>query len=141
MEQATSSAVDRMAMILHSGAYDRVSYALSMAIIGLALGWQVDMLLTYGGLRRFTKGNLGGLGEETGVAERKQIERGLSTGGIKPLEAYLADARALNLKIHACPNAMAALNISRDQLVPEVDQVTGLTSFLETAQGAMTWYV
>jgi len=130
-----------MAIILHSGAYDRASSALSMALAGLSLGWQVDMLLTYGGLNRFTKGRLADLGEETPPAERNQIKHGLSTGGIRPLKDYLEDARALGLRIHACPTAMANLNISRDQLVPEVDQVTGLTSFLTMAVGADTWYV
>lgn len=126
---------------MHSGAYDRASYALSMAIAGLSLGWQVDMLLTYGGLRRFTVGHLADLGEETPLAERKQIEPGLYSGGIRPLQDYLADARALGLRIHACPTAMANLNVSRDQLAPEVDQVTGLTAFLTTAGGGDTWYV
>ncbi|MDO8472717.1 MAG: hypothetical protein Q7T05_02750, partial [Dehalococcoidia bacterium] len=103
-----------MTIILHSGAYDRAGYALSMAIAGLALGWKVDLLLTYGGLRRFTRGHLGEIGEDTPSTERRPIEHGLSTGGVRRVEDYLADAKKLGLRLHACPSAMANLNISRD---------------------------
>ncbi|MBI2854599.1 MAG: DsrE/DsrF/DrsH-like family protein [Chloroflexi bacterium] len=132
----------RITIILHSGSYDRATYALSLALIGLAMGREVHLLLTYGGLRRFTKCHLDDLGEETPPVERKAIERGLSTGGIKAIGSYLADAKALGLKLHACASAMATLNIARDDLLPEIDQVTGLANFVQLAEGATAnWYI
>lgn len=127
---------------MHSGAYDRASYALSLALVALAMGCEVHMLLTYGGLLRFTKGRLEKIGEETPEPERRIVEHGLSTGGIEPLGKYLDNARKLGLRLYACANAMAVMNISRAQLVSEVDEVTGLAAFMRLAQEAdINWYI
>lgn len=100
------------------------------------------MLLTFEGLRRFTKGHLADIGEETSSSVRVNIERGLASGGIQPLEAQLADAKKLGLKLYACPNAMAALNIGLRDLLAEVDSIMGLAAFLSLARSAsINWYI
>lgn len=100
------------------------------------------MLLTYEGLRRFTRGHLADIGEETSPAVRASIERGLKSGGIQHLEAQLADARKLGLKIYACSNAMANLNITQANLLDEVDSIVGLATFLGLARTALiNWYI
>ncbi len=132
---------ERVAIILHSGDYDRVSYALNLAMASLAIGLEVHMLLTYGGLERFTMGYLDGL-EGTSRELGEKIKKGLESGGISPISAQLVDARKLGLKLYACANAMGILNISRDQLPREVDQVVGLVTFLQLARNAsMNWYI
>ncbi len=132
----------RVTIILHSGAYDRASYALSLAMTALAMDAEVYMFLTYGGLRRFTKGHLGSLGGETDAELRDVISRGLKTGGIKPLEEQLADARKLGLKLYACSGTMAQMNIARSELSQEVDEVMGLSTFLNLAlKTAINWYI
>ncbi len=100
------------------------------------------MLLTFEGLRRFTKGHLVEMGEETSPNVRTNIERGLESGGIQSLETQLADAKKLGLRIYACPNAMAALNIALSDLLDKVDNVMGLAAFLEFARtAAINWYI
>ena len=132
----------KVAIILHSGAYDRASYALSLALVALASGMEVHLLLTFEGLRRFTKGHLADIGEETDAKTAASIRRGLTTGGIQSLEAQIRDARALGLRVYACPNAMAALNIPQSDLSEEVDEIMGLAGFLQIARGAtINWYI
>lgn len=126
-------------IILHSGAYDRASYALSIALISLASGMEVHMMVTFDGLRRFTQGHLGDM-TETSPEITASIERGLKTGGITSLAAQLADAKKLGLKIYACPNAMATLNITVNDLIAEVDGVLGLAAFLALAKTAVINY-
>ena len=67
---------ERVTIILHSGAYDRAFYALTLALVALASGMEVHMLLTFAGLRRFTRGHLADIGEETSQNLRTNIERG-----------------------------------------------------------------
>ncbi|MEW6141796.1 MAG: hypothetical protein AB1597_01375 [Chloroflexota bacterium] len=132
----------RVAIILHSEAYDRVSYALSLAQVALASGMEVYVLLTYGALGRFVGNRLMQMGDETSPLTKERIQRGLATGGIQTLETQLADARVLGLKIYACPNAMAALNIARSDLRSEVDGTMGLATFLPLASDAtINWYI
>jgi peroxiredoxin family protein len=141
----TSGAIagqQKVAIILHSGAYDRASYALSLGLVALASGMDVHLLLTYDGLRRFTKGHLADIGEETDARTAVSIRKGLTTGGVQTLEAQLRDARALGLKVYACPNAMAALNIAQSDLIDDVDEIMGLAGFLQLARDAtINWYI
>jgi peroxiredoxin family protein len=103
---------------------------------------EVHMLLTYDGLRRFTKGHLADIGEETSPNVRTNIERGLESGGIQSLETQLAGAKKLGLKLYACPNAMAAQNIVQSDLLDEVDNVMGMATFLGFARTARpNWYI
>ena len=133
---------EQVTIILHSGSYDRASYALSISLVALASGMEVHMLLTFEGLRRFTKGHLTDLGEETSPKVRSNIERGLESGGVQHLEVQLADTKKLGLKLYACPNAMAALNIGLSELLPEVDKVMGLAAFIQLARSAViNWYI
>ena len=142
MTQEGSTNKQRVTVVLHSGAYDRASYALSIALVALASGMEVHMLLTFEGLRRFPKGHLADLGEETSPVVMANIERGLESGGIQSLEMQLAGAKKLGLKLYACPNAMAALNIPLSELLDEVDNVMGLATFLELARtAAINWYI
>lgn len=139
---STNQDKKQVTIILHSGDYDRVSYALSLALVALATGMEVHMLLTYGGLRRFTHGHLEDLGEETTHQLRNAINRGLKSGGIEPLPEQLADAKRLGLRLYACAGTMSALNIVRDDLVPEVDEVIGLATFFKFARSASAnWYI
>jgi peroxiredoxin family protein/TusA-related sulfurtransferase len=132
----------RATIILHSSAYDRASYALSLAMVALAMDTEVYMFLTYGGLRRFTNGRLGSLGEETDAELRDVISRGLKTGGIKSLAEQLVEAKKLGLKLYACSGTMAQMNIVRSELSQEVDEVTGSSTFLNLAYKAtINWYI
>ncbi|MFC2041070.1 DsrE/DsrF/DrsH-like family protein [Chloroflexota bacterium] len=131
----------RVTIILHSGAYDRASYALSIAQAALASDMEVHMMLTYEGLKRFTKKHLTDIGEETPATVRANIKQGLEAGAIQHLEEQLAEAKNTGLKIHACPNVMAGFHIPRRDLVG-VDDVMGLATFLSLALTAdINWYI
>jgi len=76
------------------------------------------------------------------MAKVDSIRRGLASGGTQSLDALLADAKKLGLKIYACPNAMANLNISQKELIGEIDGIMGLSAFLGYARGAsVNWYI
>jgi len=132
----------KITIILHSGSYDRASYALTLALVALANGMEAHMLLTHGGLRRFTRGHLEEMTDDTSPQARKDIEFGLMTGAMNTLEKQLADAKELGVKLYACSGIMAAFNIRRDDLLPEVDKEIGLGIFLGIARDAsVNWYI
>lgn len=133
---------EKVAIVLHSSSYDRASYALTLALVALSTGMEAHMLLTHGGLRRFSRGHLEEMGDETTTQSRKDVEFGLMTGALNTLEKQLADAKELGLKLYACNGVMAAFNIRREDLVPEVDEDIGLGTFLEIARtAAVNWYI
>ncbi len=99
------------------------------------------MLLTYGGLKRFVKGHLEDM-EGTDSEFQVMFQRGIASGGIRSIEAMLADARKLGLRLYACANAMGNMGIARQELVEEVDEVMGLAAFVQLARSAsINWYI
>ena len=142
MNEGVPPEKERVTIILHSGSYDRAAYALTLALVALASDMEVHILLTYEGLKRFTKGRLTDIGEATAPDVRVNIERGLESGVIQPLETQLADAKKMGLKLYACPNAIAALNIQLSDVLDEIDDVIGVTAFLALARtAAINWYI
>ena len=142
MTTKITSGKEQVTIILHSGSYDRVSYALSIALVALTSGMEVSILLTFEGLQRFTKEHLADIGEETPPNVRINIERGLESGAVQSLESLLVNAKKLGLKLYSCPNAMAALSIGLSDLLDEVDEVMGLAAFLNLARSASAnWYI
>ena len=138
----SGSEKERAVLVLHSGAYDRASYALSMALVALAMGMEVHILFTYGGLSRLVKGHSEEMGQETDSSLRPLLEKALATGRIPSFTESLREAKKMGLKVYACAAAMALLNVSRQELIAEVDQVTGLAKFLELAKNAsLSFYI
>lgn len=132
----------RAAIILHSGDYSRASYAMTLALVSLSMGMEAHMLLTHGGLRRFTGEDLEAMGDETPEQARQDCEFGMMTGALNTLGKQLADAKELGLKLYACTGAMAIMNLRRDALGDEIDEEIGLGAFLEIARGAeLSWYI
>ncbi|MBI2305117.1 MAG: DsrE/DsrF/DrsH-like family protein [Chloroflexi bacterium] len=126
----------RVAIILHSGAYDRVSYALAIARAALAMGMEVHLLATFSGLMRFVKGHTEDLGDDMPPDLQSVISRGLSRGSFPPITESIQEAKRLGLKVYACSAAMGHLNITIGDLTEEVDTVMGLVYFLELAENA-----
>jgi peroxiredoxin family protein len=136
-----TSAKERITIILHSGAYDRASYALCIAQAALACGIDVHMLLTFEGLRRFTQGHLTQIGEETPSTVKPDLLQGLEMGSIQPLDEQLAELKEMGLKIYACPNALASCRIPLRDIIG-LDEPMGLVAFLQLAKGAQSsWYI
>lgn len=123
-------------IILHSGAYDRAHYALSLALAGLVMGEEVALLCTYEGLERITRGRIDELGEETPTTVREAFRKGLASGAIRPLSHLLQDALEMGLKIYACAGAMSVLNISRNELIEPVTAVVGVAQVYEMVRSA-----
>jgi peroxiredoxin family protein len=130
-----------MTIILHSGSYDRVTNALSLAIVCLSMGMEAHILLTYQGLKRFAKGHLEDP-DGTDPDMLAMMKRDIASGRFHSIEDKLDAARELGLKVYACTTAMATLGLSKEDMVDEVDQIMGLTTFMNLVREAtVNWYI
>jgi len=133
--------VQRMTVVLHSGSYDRATNALSMVIIGLTVGMEAHILLTYEGLRRFVKGHLEDAHGTDGDL-MATMQQGIESGRFHTIEEKLATAKEMGLKLYACTTACATLGVDKEDLVDEVDEIMGLTAFIQMARtAAINWYI
>ena len=127
-------------MVINSGDYQRVSYALSMAKVAAALEMEVHMLFTFGGLKRLIKDNSDELGNISDNDIRDNIIKALEKGSIAKLSDDLLDVKRSGVKIYACVSSMNILNITKEKLIEDV-KLMGLSEFLVLSIGSMTYYV
>lgn len=128
-----------LGIIFHSGSYDRIYHGLSIALTALALGRRVKLFFTYWALeylRRDTSPTVS-LNKE-GEHYQRVIEDHIEKGHMKRISEFLSEAKELGATLYACISSMALLNITRDELIDEVDESTGIAIFLmETEEGQM----
>lgn len=53
---------------------------------------------------------------------------------MEQIAEFLKRAKRMGAEIYACAGSMASLNITRDELIDEVDASTGLANFLMEAE-------
>ena len=144
--QASDSVMNKdrrgLAVILHSGSYDRVYHGLSIALTALGTGREVRLLFTYWALEYLRRGQSPSLClDAEGESHRAFIENSIAQGHMKEVSRLLADAKQIGAKIYACVSSMAFLNIARDELIDEVDASTGIATFLVQAEEDQILYV
>lgn len=112
----------KIAIILHSGEYEKVHHGLSIALASVTNGMECHMFVAYHALVRLTKSQINEVPPDV-------IFR-------RPLRKLIQQAKESGiLRLYACGSTMGVLGISRDELIEEFDEVSGLSAFLDPAEG------
>jgi peroxiredoxin family protein len=147
-------AENKAAIIVFSGDMDKVFAAFILATGAAAAGMDTTMFFTFWGLKAIQKGNLTGkglMGKMLGLMNRGGINRlgpskfnfggmgrwmfkkMMSDKGITPLEELRATALDLGVHVLACNMSMGVMEISREDLIDEVEDVVGVAKFIKEA--------
>ncbi len=140
----TDKTIYKLCLFMHSGSFDKFYRALSIANATLATGGEVNINLSYGALKRFTKGGLDSVDIDCDPTPyATEFTDHLKRGSIEDLPGMIETGKKFGrLKLFACPSSMAVMNIARDELSDHVDAVTGLVSFLKLVKDAdLTLYI
>lgn len=131
-----------LAVIFHSGSYDRIGHGLSVSLAALALGREVSFFFTYWALEYLRRDRVSLFKFDTeGEAHRRIIEKNLKEGHIVKISEMLSQAKAMGARFYACTNSMGLLNITRDELISEVDKSMGVTTFLTEADTSQILFI
>jgi len=146
---------NKATIVVFSGEMDRVFAALIIATGCAAAGMDTTLFFTFWGLNVIKKGTpikaQSFLGKMMGIMNRGGINRlnpsRFAFGGIgrilfrkmmrdknvASLEELLQTIIDLDVCLLACKMSMDVLEISRDDLIPEVDDVVGVATFVKEA--------
>ena len=140
-----------------SGDFDKVFAAFTIAIGAAAAGLETTIFFTFWGYKAIQKGNLTGtgfFGKMVGLMNRGGLERlgpsKFNFGGIgrwmfkKMMKdknvALLPELRqtAIDLGVHflACKTTMDVLEIKREDLIDEVEDVVGVATLIKASQNS-----
>ena len=155
---------NRATIVVFSGDMDKIFAALIIATGCLAAGMETTLFFTFWGLNAIKKGEpikaKGFLGKMMGIMNRGGINRlnpsRFGFGGIGRVlfskmmrdknVASLEELRqtALDLDVHllACKMSMDVLEITRDDLIPEVEDIVGVATFvIEAAKSKIQLFI
>jgi peroxiredoxin family protein len=120
-----------LAIILHSGSYDRIYHGLSIALTALALSREVKLLFTYWALEYLKRGESPTLRlDKEGENHRPVIEESIEQGHMKEISELLTMAKQIGAQFYVCLSSMVFLSITRDELTDQVDDAIGIATFL-----------
>lgn len=131
-----------LAIIFHSGSYDRLYHGLSLALAASALGRQVRLFFTYWALGCMKKNEPSSFNlDREAQAHQEIIDKNIKAGHMHQLAEFFSQAKQLGVRFYACTQSMGLLNISRDELVKEIDKSMGITTFLTEACGDQLLFI
>jgi peroxiredoxin family protein len=136
---ADETALNKLSLVLFSGSYDRVHYALAMAAAALASNRSATLFFTMGAAKALLAADAGGPGwrllhaTEDGIAplaaDASLIEKGV--GGFEDL---LSACVALGATVMVCEMGLRAMDIEPNRLRQDVTVTSGgLVTFLADA--------
>jgi peroxiredoxin family protein len=133
------AAPDKLSIIVYSGDYGRVHYALAMASAAAAINRPVTLFLTMGAIRALTKPVKGGWGalpvtDDTGHGTGAAQDAAMAEKGLATFEELLAACIAFKVTIMVCEMGLRAVDLTLADLRSDVPyQEGGIVSFLADA--------
>lgn len=148
---------DSLTIVAFSGDLDKLLAAFIIATGAAASGKQVNMFFTFWGLkllqqthkkprglsflqkmfafmvkpgtekRSISKLNMAGMGA---IMLKKLMKK----SKVPSLAELVTTAKSLGVKFTACTTSMGVMGITKETLIPEVDHIAGVTSFLVDAE-------
>ncbi|MDA8367976.1 MAG: DsrE family protein [Actinomycetota bacterium] len=125
--------LERLAIVVREGAYDRVLTPFAFAYLAAANGAQVDMLFVNWAVRAVMQGEANRLPmsaehRDEGDYVRRQVELAGLPAEIPALVTALKQTGTV--AIYVCSLAAQIFGATRENLLPEVDEIVGATWFL-----------
>ncbi|MCS7103685.1 MAG: DsrE/DsrF/DrsH-like family protein [Candidatus Korarchaeum sp.] len=143
--------VRKLLIIASKGTLDMAYPPLILAQVGAAMGLEVGVFFTFWGLNIIRKdtidklkispvGNpalgmpniLGMLPGMTSLATSMMKKR-IKAINMASIREMVKECKELGVKFYACSNTVELMGLKREQLVDEVDEIVGATTFLEMA--------
>lgn len=147
-------AQDKATIVVFSGEMDKIFAAFSIATGAAAAGMDTTLFFTFWGLKAIQKGNLtgkgfmakmlgllnrGGLGRlgpskfNFGGLGRWMFTKMMNDKGVTPLEEIRQTLIDLDVHFLACKMSMDVMEITREDLIDEVEDVVGVAKFVKEA--------
>lgn len=128
-------AVDKLSIVVFSGGFERVHYALVMAAAAVASNTPVTLFFTMGAARALLKPDgWTRLPTEDPAQDARAMDQGFAARGVATFEELLSACVALGVKVMVCEMGLRALGIDPADLRPDVPLDSGgVVTFLADA--------
>jgi peroxiredoxin family protein len=150
-------AENKATIVVFSGDMDKIFAAFSIATGAAAAGMETTLFFTFWGIKAIQKGNRTGkglMGKMLGLMNRGGLDRlgpskfnfggmgrwmfkkMMDDKGVTPLEEVRQMLLDLDVHFLACKMSMDVMEITREDLIDEVEDVVGVAKFVQEAAGS-----
>ena len=162
LEEKTSSQQkrNRLVIICSKGSLDMAYPPLMLATTAAAMGMEVHLYFTFWGMNMITKKTIESLkispvgnpalpmpnilGMLPGMSSMvtSMMKKKMQKMNMPTIKEMIATAKEGGVKFHACSPSMNMMGLKEDDLIPEVDDIIGATTYLDLAsEDAITLFV
>ena len=150
---------DRVCIILSKGSLDMVYPAFMLANTAATMGSEVHVFFTFWGLNVLNKNKVGSLKVSpvgnpgmpmpnilgmipgmTAMATR-MMKGKIKETKTPSIPEMVQMAKQLGVHLHACSTSMEFLNLKKEEMIPEVEDIIGAATFLGLSEGARTLFI
>ncbi|HEY4672715.1 MAG TPA: DsrE/DsrF/DrsH-like family protein [Nitrososphaerales archaeon] len=129
-----TSKKNTLVIVVSKGTIDGLYPPLILATTGAAQGMKVHLYFTFGGMKLLTKQTADALITSSDLGLTKDQLLGLLQRGQMPtVREMLKRAKEMGVKIHACSPTMGVFGSSKQDLISEVDDIIGASTYLDFA--------
>jgi len=131
---------DKLSLVVFSGQFERVHYALATAAAAAATNHPVTLFFTMGAAKAMLKDGWKSLPTTEGLGDALATDRTFQARGVAGIEELIESCAALGVGILVCEMGLKALGLDAADLRDDVSiEIGGLVSFLAdaSATGAM----
>ncbi|MFB0562031.1 MAG: DsrE/DsrF/DrsH-like family protein [Candidatus Lokiarchaeia archaeon] len=131
----------KLAFIVGSDKFEKLMMSIILARTGAAMDTETHMFFTFWGLNLLRKG-----GADKARLDLPPIMRNLATWMIKrklkkagyknPSEMLKELVKTGQVHLHACSTTLGLFGLTKDDLIPEVEDIVGAATFLDIAADA-----
>jgi len=131
------SGPDKLSVIVFSGDFDRVHYALAMAAAAAAVDTPATLFFTMGALRALRRADAGGTPGWAALPGAAARDAELVARGVAGFETLYAACAALGVRFMVCEMGLAAEGLRRADLRDDAPiEEGGLVTFLADASAS-----
>lgn len=131
---------EKLSIVVFSGQFDRVHYALVMASAAAATDTPVTLFFTMEAVRNILRSDVDGepaWGAQTTsmcIETGADMDQGFKASGVADFETLLAACRDLGVRFMVCEMGLKAMDISRDAIRDDLPiELGGVVTFLNDA--------
>jgi len=134
----------KLSIILSKGSLDMAYPAFMLANSGAAMGMEVHIFFTFWGMAVINKNRVANL--ELGPDASPGMTTPMMKDAIRQLKVptipeMIAGAHEMGVHFHACSTTMELMGMKKEDLVPEVDDIVGASTFLQLSENGQTIFV
>jgi len=142
--EAGNRQVHKLSIIVSKGSLDMAYPAFMLANAGATMGTEVHIFFTFWGMAVINRNKVASL--ELGPDASPGMTTPMMKEAIRQLKVptipeMVAGAHDMGVHLHACSTTMELMGMKKEDLIPEVEDIVGASTFLQLSENGQVIFI